>query len=121
MQVWVDYDSKQTMLNVTMAPCCPSSKPSRPLLTKVCHLSTILPLPTTPVFAGFSSVTGSIGSTHYILGWSFKLNGEAAVLNYSAPSLKDIQDFAVQIEARQARAATGQYYLQPLYQFLESP
>ncbi|KAG0519682.1 LOW QUALITY PROTEIN: hypothetical protein BDA96_08G008200 [Sorghum bicolor] len=98
MQVWVDYDSKQTMLNVTMAPCCPSSKPSRPLLTKVYDLSTILP--TTPVFAGFSSATGSIGSTHYILGWSFKLNGEAAALNYSAPSLKDIQDVAAQIEAR---------------------
>ncbi|KAG0519680.1 hypothetical protein BDA96_08G008000 [Sorghum bicolor] len=33
MQVWVDYDSKQTMLNVTIAPFN-QSKPSRPLLTQ---------------------------------------------------------------------------------------
>ncbi|XP_066360106.1 L-type lectin-domain containing receptor kinase SIT2-like [Miscanthus floridulus] len=96
MQVWVDYDSKQTMVNVTIAPFN-QSKPSRPLLTQVYDLSTILP--TTPVFAGFSSATGTLRSRHYILGWSFRLNGEAAALDYSALSLKTIQDLAAQIGA----------------------
>ena len=69
-----------------------------PLLTQVYDLSTILP--TTPVFAGFSSATGAIRGRHYIFGWSFKLNGEAAALDYSALSLKTIQDLAAQIGAR---------------------
>jgi hypothetical protein len=93
MHVWVDYDSKQTILNVTIAPCCLSSKPrSRPLLSVRYDLSSVLP--TTPVFARFSSSASAIqldsNSNHYILGWSLKLNGEATALNYSALSLNTI-------------------------------
>ncbi|XP_066356478.1 L-type lectin-domain containing receptor kinase SIT2-like [Miscanthus floridulus] len=96
MQVWVDYDSKHTILNVTIAPYdSMSTKPSRPLLSVPCKLSSILP--TTAVYAGFSSASGFRKSKHYIIGWSFKLNGEAAALNYSALSLKTIQAQAQQI------------------------
>jgi hypothetical protein len=92
MQVWVDYDGKQTMLNVTMAPCC-LSKPSRPLLSVIYDLSSVLP--TSLVFAGFSSANDDIlDSKHYVLGWSFKLNGEAAALNYSI-----IQELAAQLHS----------------------
>ncbi|TKW07920.1 hypothetical protein SEVIR_7G339200v4 [Setaria viridis] len=95
MQLWVDYDSNQAMINVTMAPCC-LSKPSRPLLSVACNLSTVLP--GTEVYAGFSSATGPIPSRHYILGWSFKLNGEPAALNYPALSIKTIQELAAQLQ-----------------------
>jgi hypothetical protein len=100
MQVWVDYDSKQTMLSVAIAPCCPSSKPSRPLVSAIYDLSSVLP--TTPLFAGFSSAHDDIlDSKHYVLGWSFKVNGEARGLNYSALPLKTIQELASQIHPRQ--------------------
>jgi len=52
------------------------------------------------VYAGFSSSTGILNCKHYVLGWSFKLNGEAAALNYSALSLKAIQELAQQVHAR---------------------
>jgi hypothetical protein len=84
------------MLNVTIAPYLLSTKPSRPLLPVTYNLSTILP--NAAVYAGFSSATGVINnSKHYILGWSFNLNGEAAALNYSALSLKAIQELAQQV------------------------
>jgi len=98
MQVWVDYDSKHIMLNVTIAPYFLFTKPSRPLLSIAYNLSSVLP--TTTVYAGFSSSTGTLNCKHYILGWSFKLNGDAAPLNYSALSLKAIQELAQQVHAR---------------------
>jgi hypothetical protein len=88
-----------TLLNVTIAPYfLLSTKPSRPLLSITYNLSSVLP--TTTVYAGFSSSTGILNCKHYVLGWSFKLNGEAAALNYSALSLKAIQELAQQVHAR---------------------
>ncbi|TVU27504.1 hypothetical protein EJB05_30120 [Eragrostis curvula] len=99
MQVWVDYDSKHMMLYVTIAPCCSSSSsnnPSRPLLSVGYDLTGLLPTTQdSTVYAGFSSATDTV-SKHYVLGWSFKVNGEAAALNYSALSLKTIQELAQQ-------------------------
>ncbi|WVZ54921.1 hypothetical protein U9M48_005657 [Paspalum notatum var. saurae] len=98
MQVWVDYDSNQSMLNVTIAPYFLSStKPSRPLLSYIFNSSAVLP--NTAVYAGFSSATGTLNSKHYVLGWSFNLNGEAAALNYSALSVETIQELAQQVPA----------------------
>jgi hypothetical protein len=94
MQVWVDYDSNQSMLNVTIAPYhWFSAKPSRPLLSHTYDLSSIFP--TTAVYAGFSSSTGIAQAKHYVLGWSFKLNGEAAELDY-----KTILGLARQLQSR---------------------
>ncbi|CAL4897271.1 unnamed protein product [Urochloa decumbens] len=105
MQVWVDYDSNLTVLNVTIAPYYLSStKPSRPLLSLTWNLSLVLP--TTTVYAGFSSGNGRVNSKHYILGWSFKLNGEAAALDYSALSVKAIQELAQQVDDRSHRYKT---------------
>jgi hypothetical protein len=51
-------------------------------------------MPTAPMFAGFSSADGS----HYILGWSFKVDGgEAGALNYSSLSLETVQQLAAGI------------------------
>ncbi|KAJ1273737.1 hypothetical protein BS78_05G007000 [Paspalum vaginatum] len=96
MQVWVDYDSYSTVLNVTIAPYynLSTTKPNRPLLSVRYDLSSVLP--STGAYAGFSAATPqlweAVFTSHYILGWSFKLDGEAATLNYFALSLKTIQE-----------------------------
>jgi hypothetical protein len=80
MQVWVEYDGRAMELDVTMAPV-EMPKPKKPLLSAVVNLSEVV---TDPAYVGFSSATGIIFSHHYVLGWSFKLNGgEAPALNVS--------------------------------------
>ncbi|KAH7673635.1 Non-specific serine/threonine protein kinase protein [Dioscorea alata] len=72
MQVWVDYDGGEMTLNVTLSPI-QMMKPKRPLLSLVVNLSSIL---FNSMYVGFSSSTGTVvACDHYILGWSFKLNG----------------------------------------------
>ncbi|OEL36763.1 L-type lectin-domain containing receptor kinase IV.2 [Dichanthelium oligosanthes] len=80
MQVWVEYDGQAMELNVTMAPV-EMSKPKKPLLSTVVNLSAVI---TDLAFVGFSSSTGIIFSNHYVLGWSFKMNGTAPALNISS-------------------------------------
>nr|XP_019705298.1 L-type lectin-domain containing receptor kinase IV.1 [Elaeis guineensis] len=84
MLVWVDYSNQEKKLNVTMSPIS-VPKPSRPLLSSLIDLSSVL-LDT--MYIGFSSSTGSMLTSHYVLGWSFKMNGQAPALNLSSlPSL----------------------------------
>ncbi|XP_026663744.2 L-type lectin-domain containing receptor kinase SIT2-like [Phoenix dactylifera] len=88
MQVWVDYDGEEMQLNVTMAPIR-MFKPRRPLLSSTIDLSSVL---VDPMYVGFSSSTGSVLTSHYVLGWSFKMNGIAQALDYSKlPSLPRIK------------------------------
>ncbi|KAK3406965.1 hypothetical protein EUGRSUZ_K03097 [Eucalyptus grandis] len=79
MQVWVDYDGVQKQIRVTLAPVN-VDKPNTPLLS--------LPFSLTPIFeetmyVGFSSATSGLLTSHYILGWSFKVNGQAHRLDLS--------------------------------------
>ncbi|EHA8586449.1 L-type lectin-domain containing receptor kinase IV.2 [Cocos nucifera] len=84
MQVWVDYSNTEKKLNVTISPIS-VPKPSHPLLSSFIDLSSVI---LDATFIGFSSATGSILTSHYVLGWSFKMNGQAAALNPSKlPSL----------------------------------
>ncbi|XP_038979812.1 L-type lectin-domain containing receptor kinase IV.2-like [Phoenix dactylifera] len=84
MQVWVDYSNPEKKLNVTISPIS-VPKPSLPLLSSFINLSSVI-LDT--MYIGFSGSTGSILTSHYVLGWSFKMNGQAAALNLSSlPSL----------------------------------
>ncbi|KAF0928921.1 hypothetical protein E2562_010768 [Oryza meyeriana var. granulata] len=77
MQVWVDYDSVTTQINVFMAPL-KMSKPSRPLVSAMYNLSEVL---VDPVYVGFSSATGTVRSRHYVLGWSFAMDGPAPAID----------------------------------------
>ncbi|XP_043689320.1 L-type lectin-domain containing receptor kinase IV.1-like [Telopea speciosissima] len=77
MQVWVDYDGVHKHLNVTLAPFN-VSKPDLPLLSLSLDLSPVI---NDSMFVGLSSSTGSVNTSHYVLGWSFKLNGRAEELN----------------------------------------
>ncbi|XP_008807903.2 L-type lectin-domain containing receptor kinase SIT2-like [Phoenix dactylifera] len=84
MQVWVDYSNPEKKLNVTISPIS-VPKPSRPLLSSSINLSSVI-LDT--MYIGFSSSSGAILTFAYVLGWSFKMNGQAAALDLSSlPSL----------------------------------
>ncbi|KAK3144161.1 hypothetical protein QOZ80_4AG0309490 [Eleusine coracana subsp. coracana] len=81
MQVWVDFDGGSMRLNVTMAPL-DVPRPRRPLLsTTVSNLSSVID---GTAYVGFSSATGILFCRHYVLGWSFRMNGAAPALNVSA-------------------------------------
>ncbi|KAK9127002.1 hypothetical protein Scep_015848 [Stephania cephalantha] len=82
MQVWIDYDGSKKQLNVTLAPIDVPNKPKIPLLSLSRDLSPIL---LDAMYVGFSSATGSVFTSHYILGWSFKMRStEADAIDLSA-------------------------------------
>ncbi|XP_022746298.1 L-type lectin-domain containing receptor kinase S.4-like [Durio zibethinus] len=83
IQAWIDYDSVENVINVTVAPN--STRPRLPILSFHVDLSPFLQ---EFMYVGFSASTGLLASSHYILGWSFKINGQAQALDLSSlPSL----------------------------------
>ncbi|XVE61931.1 hypothetical protein DITRI_Ditri06bG0077900 [Diplodiscus trichospermus] len=79
IQVWVEYDGQEKRMDVTLAPFN-VPKPKTPLLSLSRDLSSII---NNEMYVGFSSSTGSVHTTHYVLGWSFKINGQAQELTLS--------------------------------------
>ncbi|KAA3458165.1 L-type lectin-domain containing receptor kinase IV.1-like [Gossypium australe] len=79
LQVWVEYDGVGKRMDVTLAPF-KVSKPKTPLLSLHHDLSSIV---NNEMYVGFSSSTDIILSSHYVLGWSFKMNGQAKDLTLS--------------------------------------
>ncbi|XP_058099375.1 L-type lectin-domain containing receptor kinase IV.1-like isoform X2 [Magnolia sinica] len=77
MNVWVEYNGEQNQLNVTLSPI-KLPKPDRPLLSLMVDLSSIV---LDDMYIGFSTSTKAAPASHYILGWSFKMNGQAQVLD----------------------------------------
>ncbi|GJN11228.1 hypothetical protein PR202_ga29402 [Eleusine coracana subsp. coracana] len=77
MQVWVDYDGAATQVTVTMAPLG-LPRPKTPLLQASIDLSDVV---RAKAHVGFSSATSSLVSRHFVLGWSFALDGPAPALN----------------------------------------
>ncbi|KAG0514074.1 hypothetical protein BDA96_10G158400 [Sorghum bicolor] len=69
MQVWVEYDGGTAQIDVTLAPI-KMAKPSKPLVSALYNLSTVL---TDTAYVGFSSSTGVINSRYCLLGWSFSM------------------------------------------------
>ncbi|XP_042519248.1 L-type lectin-domain containing receptor kinase SIT2-like [Macadamia integrifolia] len=79
LQLWVEYSGAEKQLNVTLAPIN-VPKPTIPLLSLKIDLSLFI---VDPMFVGFSSATYTLPVSHYVLGWSFKMNGEARELTLS--------------------------------------
>uniref|UniRef100_A0ACD5ZP44 Uncharacterized protein n=1 Tax=Avena sativa TaxID=4498 RepID=A0ACD5ZP44_AVESA len=77
MQVWVDYDHKVAEITVAMAPV-KVNRPVKPLFTATYNLTTVV---TDVAYVGFSSATGTINVRHYVLGWSFAMNGPALAID----------------------------------------
>nr|DAD28279.1 TPA_asm: hypothetical protein HUJ06_029747 [Nelumbo nucifera] len=76
MQVWIEYNGLDGRINVTLAPIN-VPKPDIPLLSLRYNLS---PIMKDSMYVGFSSGTGTVPTFHYVLGWSFKMNGPAKEL-----------------------------------------
>ncbi|KAI3944682.1 hypothetical protein MKW98_021140 [Papaver atlanticum] len=70
IQVWIEYDGVGTELSVTLAPITVPT-PDIPLLSYKHDLSDIF---LDSMYAGFSSSTGSVSVSYYILGWSFEIS-----------------------------------------------
>ncbi|RLN38560.1 hypothetical protein C2845_PM01G41420 [Panicum miliaceum] len=79
MQVWVDYDAAATEITVAMAPAR-RPRPKRPLLFTKVNLSAVI---TDTAYVGFSSASSIVLVKHYVLGWSFSLDGDAPALDYA--------------------------------------
>lgn len=79
IQVWVDYDSRAKIFTMTMAPLG-MVRPKRPMLQTTIDLSGVVQ---SMAYVGFSSAMHNITSGHFILGWSFALDGPAPVLDIS--------------------------------------
>ncbi|XP_028775455.1 L-type lectin-domain containing receptor kinase V.9-like [Neltuma alba] len=77
-QVWVEYNSTDQKLSITIHPIN-MPKPETPLVTLKRDLSAYF---FEFMYVGFTSSTGS-NSSHYILGWSFRMNGQAEEIKLS--------------------------------------
>ena len=83
IQAWIEYYSQSNQLDVKLSPS--STKPRSTLLSFHVDLSLNLQ---ESMYVGFSSSTGLLSSSHYIMGWSFKMNGKAKSLSLDQlPSL----------------------------------
>jgi len=78
MKVWIEYDGAKKKNDVTLAPITMNYyyrfdvvKPTQPSLSVTNDLSPILK---NSMYVGFSSATGENLTSHYVLGWSFKVN-----------------------------------------------
>ena len=95
MQVWIEYDGVKKKIDVTLAPVSVGFdvvKPTQPLLSLTKDLS---PIFNNSMYVGFSSATGSVFTSHYVLGWSFKVNGQAQNLDIS--KLPELRTFAPEL------------------------
>ncbi|EXC14817.1 L-type lectin-domain containing receptor kinase IV.2 [Morus notabilis] len=80
MKVWIDYDGSRKQINASLSPTNVENKPQKPLLSLTKDLSSVIE---ETMYVGFSSSTGSVLTSHYILGWSFNLNGQVEDLDIS--------------------------------------
>ncbi|MQL79259.1 hypothetical protein Taro_011692 [Colocasia esculenta] len=78
-QLWIEYDGAEARLDVTLSPLG-VPRPRVPLLSSVVNVSKII---LDHTYVGFSASTGVIPTCHYVLGWSFKVNGQARALDLS--------------------------------------
>ncbi|KAL5809050.1 hypothetical protein ACOSQ3_029741 [Xanthoceras sorbifolium] len=74
IRAWIEYDGVNKAVNVTISPAG-MEKPLRPLFSHPTDLTGVLQ---ETMYVGFSASTGEKSSFHYILGWSFQLNGVVA-------------------------------------------
>ncbi|KAK2360795.1 L-type lectin-domain containing receptor kinase IV.1 [Trifolium repens] len=105
IQVWIEYDGVKKKIDVTLAPIN-VVKPTRPLLSTTKDLSPIL---NDTMYVGFSSATGLIHTSHYILGWSFKVDEWEQVVIH-----RDIKASNVMLDA-EFNARLGDFGLSRLY------
>uniref|UniRef100_A0ACD6A7S0 Uncharacterized protein n=1 Tax=Avena sativa TaxID=4498 RepID=A0ACD6A7S0_AVESA len=75
LQVWIEYDGASARLEVTVSPAG-TPRPTVPLVSRDVNLSSAFVADDT--YVGFSAANGAAASSHYVLGWSFRLGGGRA-------------------------------------------
>ena len=84
IQAWVEYDAWINQLNVTLA-----QEFDRPKFALLSYNVDLSPIFKESMFIGFFASTDlSSSSSHYVLGWSFNINGDAKNLNLDKLRLK---------------------------------
>ncbi|XP_074293986.1 L-type lectin-domain containing receptor kinase SIT2-like [Silene latifolia] len=89
MQIWIDYDSVDTVVKVTLAPLG-LPRPSKPLLSLLVNLSEVV---RDTMYVGFSSSTSASASSHYVLGWSFSQGKQAQAQSLDLSKLPSLPHF----------------------------
>ncbi|PUZ36310.1 hypothetical protein GQ55_9G028100 [Panicum hallii var. hallii] len=74
LQVWIEYDGASMRLEVTVSPAG-KPRPGVPIVSSTVNLSSAVADDT---YIGFSGANGAASSSHYVLGWSFRLGGRRA-------------------------------------------
>jgi len=74
LQVWIEYDGASMRLEVTVSPAG-KPRPAGPLVSSTVNLSSVVADDT---YIGFSGANGAASSSHYVLGWSFRVGGGRA-------------------------------------------
>ncbi|XP_010513256.1 PREDICTED: probable inactive L-type lectin-domain containing receptor kinase III.1 [Camelina sativa] len=86
IRVWIEYNTADMTISVTLAPL-DRPKPNLPLILRNLNLSGIL---SREHYVGFTAATGTITSSHFVLGWSFNIEGKASdFVITKLPSLPD--------------------------------
>nr|XP_043610244.1 L-type lectin-domain containing receptor kinase V.9-like [Erigeron canadensis] len=80
IRAWIDYDGVRKRLDVTLAPLQMMKKPGKPLASIPQDLSPYL---LEEMYVGFTSATGVLVQTFYVVGWSFQINGKAQDIDIS--------------------------------------
>ncbi|XWS43747.1 hypothetical protein CRYUN_Cryun16bG0130400 [Craigia yunnanensis] len=98
-QLWVEYDGRKHQLNVTLS-LFNMSKP-KPLLSMDIDLSPII---LDQMYIGFSSATGRLAASSYVLGWSFQIDGKAEDLDLAR--LPSVQSAGVEKSRKRKQEIT---------------
>ncbi|KAJ4823521.1 hypothetical protein Tsubulata_017899 [Turnera subulata] len=84
IQAWIEYDGVNKVLNVTVCPVDKIQGQIKPLPLISRYPFDLTPHVKETMYVGFSASTGETNiSSHYVMGWSFALNGVAPPLNAS--------------------------------------
>ncbi|KAK1642928.1 hypothetical protein QYE76_060733 [Lolium multiflorum] len=75
IQVWIEYDGASARMEVTVSPAG-TPRPAVPLVS--CNLNLSSSVVADDTYVGFSAANGAAASSHYVLGWSFRLGGGRA-------------------------------------------
>lgn len=77
IQAWIDYNGTSKILDITVAPLR-IQKPPRALISYYVDLVSIFE---EEMYVGFTSSTGKLASSHYIIAWSFSTDGLAQAID----------------------------------------
>ncbi|KAJ1292937.1 hypothetical protein BS78_01G029100 [Paspalum vaginatum] len=75
LQVWIEYDGANMRMEVTVVSPAGKPRPAVPLVSYTVNISSAVADDT---YVGFSAANGAASSSHYVLGWSFRLGGGRA-------------------------------------------